>query len=140
MRRKVKVKKEKPSVPLFVYHIGAYTLLALILLFHLINFSIKMFELYPILPNYSFNDFNEILVSIGGPLCLVISLILSFKSKRVCGALLLLGSAVISAGFAFQSGYFLKTYLLKMAIVVLPQIISAILFLKKGKAPNKVKN
>ncbi len=140
MRRKVEVKKEKFVIPILVYHIAGYFLLAVMLLFHLINFSIKMFELYPILPDYSFKDFNEILVSIGGPLCLIISLILSFKSKRVCGAILLLGSAIISAGLALQSGYFLKTYLLKMAIVVLPQIISSILFLKKGKTPNKAKN
>lgn len=128
MRRKVKVKK-KISIPKWIYLLGGYFSLFIIAIFHLLNFIFKLYELFPILPKYSLKNLFEASVFVGGPVFIFFASILSIKSKKLCGALLLFGSALISFGFAFQSGYFIKIYILKMEIVALPQILSSLLFL-----------
>lgn len=132
MRRKTELKK-KTALPKWAYLAAGYFFLALLLVFHFTNYFLKLFEIYPILPNYNAHFWQETLILLGAPLILIVSFVLSFKFKRLCGAFLIFGSALISAGIAFQSGYFLKIYLLKMAIIGLPQIISGIFFLKSGK-------
>lgn len=132
MRRKTEVKKKR-EIPKWIYLAAGYFLLTLLVIFHFSNYFFKLFEVYPILPNYDTKLWQESLVLSGAPLILTISFVLSFKYRKFCGALLIFGSALISAGFAYQSGYFLKIYLFKMAIVGLPQIIAGIFFLKSGK-------
>lgn len=132
MRRKTEVKK-KLAIPKWVYLSAGYFLLALLVIFHFANYFLKLFEVYTLLPNYDTKLWQEIVVLIGAPLILIVSFTISFKYRRFCGALLIFGSALISTGIAFESGYFLKIYLLKMAILGLPQILAGIFFLKSGK-------
>lgn len=132
MRRKNKVKKIFP-IPRWVLLTLGYFLLFILLFLHLINYLFKIYEVYEILPSYDIKIWQGILILIGGPITLLLSFITSFKNKKMGGAFLLFGSALISAGIAFQSGYFLKIYLLKMAIVGLPQILCSILFFQIGK-------
>ncbi|NMB99252.1 MAG: hypothetical protein GYA35_03105 [Thermoanaerobaculaceae bacterium] len=132
MRRKTEVKK-KQSLPKWIYLSAGYFFLVILMVFHFVNYFLRLFEVYTILPNYYTKLWQETLVLLGAPLILIVSFIISFKYRRFCGALLIFGSALISAGIAFESGYFLKIYLLKMAVVGLPQILAGIFFLKSGK-------
>lgn len=132
MRRKTKIKK-KLSVPNWIYTSLGYFFISILIIFHLLNYFLKLYEIYNILPNYSAKIWQETLILVGAPLILSLSFLLSFKWRKLCGALLLFGSALISAGIAFQSGYFLKMYLLKMAIIGMPQIFCSFFFLKSQK-------
>ncbi|MCX7830473.1 MAG: hypothetical protein N2445_05385 [Acidobacteria bacterium] len=133
MRRKIEMTAQSFSVSRLIHISFGYFFLTVLLIFHLLNFFFKLFEIYPFLPNYNTLIWQELLILVGAPLLLILSFVLSFKNKRLCGAILLFGSALISAGIAFQSGYFIKIYLLKMAIIGLPQILAGIFFLKSGK-------
>lgn len=132
MRRKNKVEKNF-FIPKWVFLTLAYFLLFILLFLHLINYLFKIYEVYEILPGYNIKIWQDSLIFFGGPITLLLSFILSFTNKKMSGAFLLFGSALISAGIAIQSGYFLKIYLLKMAIVGLPQILCSILFFQIGK-------
>lgn len=136
MRTKTKVAK-KPTVPGWVFTAGGYLLLSFLLLFHISAYIFKLSDFYGFLPKYTFKPWQELSILTSGPLVLFASLVLSFYSRKLAGALLLLGAALISLGLAFQSGYFLKIYLLKMAVLGLPQITAGILFLKAGKTDKK---
>lgn len=127
MRQKTKV-KEKFSAYYWIFISSGYLLISILLIFHLVNYFLRLYEIYNILPTYKTEIWQEIFILIGAPVTLIFSLILSFKFPKFCGALLLLGSALISTGIAFESGYYLRTYLLKMALIGLPQILAAIFF------------
>ena len=132
MRTKSKVAKKR-NIPPWVYLSLGYAIVALLALLHLSAFVLKFHELSKLFPAYSTTPWHELAVLLGGPVAILLSIAVSFKKRKLAGALLLLGAALFSAGIAFQSGYFLKTYLLRMASLGLPQIIAGICFLRSGK-------
>lgn len=132
MRTKSKVKK-RASVPGWVYPLIGYILLASLVILHLSSFLFKFNELSKLFPKYAVSPWQELAIVAGGPLAVVAALALSFVSRKAAGALLLLGVALVSTGIALQSGYFLNTYLLRMAIFGVPQIAAGICFLKSDK-------
>lgn len=132
MRTKNKVAK-KPAVPKWAYNLLAYTCISGMALFHLSAYLFKFHEISNLFPKYAFSPWQELSVLAGGPLIIAAAFTASFKSKKFSGALLLLGAAFLSFGIAFQSGYFLKTYILRMVILGLPQIIAGICFLKSDR-------
>jgi hypothetical protein len=136
MRTKSKVAK-RSSVPKWVYILLGYTFLSGLIIFHLSAFVFKLSELSKLLPKYSLTPWQELLILAGGPLFILAGFASTFFSKRFAGALLLLGVALISLGLAYQSGYFLKTYLLRMLILGLPQLLAGVFFLKAGKEKPK---
>lgn len=82
--------------------------------------------------------FFKMLTILGGPISIIFSIPISLKSKRLSGAILLLGASFLSLGIAFESEYFIFKYIKKMILFSLPQIFVSIIFLlenrfKKGK-------
>lgn len=73
--------------------------------------------------------FFKILIILGGPISIIFSIPISLKSKRLSGAILLLGASFLSLGIAFESEYFIFKYIKKMILFALPQIFVSIIFL-----------
>ncbi len=132
MRTKSKVAKKQP-IPAWVYLSLGYAILAGLAILHISAFAFRFHEFSQLFPKYALAPWKELLVLVGGPFVILLSIAMSFKRRKLAGAILLLGAALLSTGIAFQSGYFLKTYLLRMAILGLPQIIAGVFFLKSGK-------
>lgn len=136
MRSKSKVAKKQP-IPAWVYLSLGYAILAGLAILHISAFAFRFHEFSKLFPKYAFAPSQELAVLLGGPFAILLSISVSLKKRKLAGALLLLGAALLSTGIAFQSGYFLKTYLLRMAILGLPQIASGIFFLKSGKTSGR---
>jgi hypothetical protein len=85
----------------------------------------------------------DLMVLAGGPACLLACALLAIKRGRAAGSFLWLGSAVAAMGLGLRSGPHLKAYFLHMALVVLPQVVAASLFLldarREGKKRKKEK-
>ena len=124
-------------MPGWVYASLGYTFLGSLLLFHAAVYFTKLFETSALFPKYTLSPWQELSLLIGGPLLLLCSLGISFGSKKLCGAALLLGAALVSTGIAFESGYFLKTYIIRMLMLGVPQIVAGLLFLCAGKSKKK---
>jgi hypothetical protein len=136
MRTKSKVRK-RSSVPGWVYSLLGYVFISGLIVFHLSAFIFKLSEISNLFPAYSITPWQELSILTGGPALILLSLASSFRSRKLAGALLLLGTALISLGLAYQSGYFLKTYLIRMAILGVPQLLAGVFFLKAGKGKPK---
>lgn len=105
----------------------SYFVLVFLLLLHFYHLFADFLNLFLNITEKIF--FFKLLIILGGPISIIFSIPLSLKSKRLSGAILLLGASFLSLGIAFESEYFIFKYIKKMILFALPQIFVSIIFL-----------
>lgn len=105
----------------------SYFVLVFLLLLHFYHLFADFLNLFLNITEKIF--FFKILIILGGPISIIFSIPISLKSKRLSGAILLLGASFLSLGIAFESEYFIFKYIKKMILFALPQIFVSIIFL-----------
>lgn len=105
----------------------SYFVLVFLLLLHFYHLFADFLNLFLNITEKIF--FFKLLIILGGPISIIFSIPISLKSKRLSGAILLLGASFLSLGIAFESEYFIFKYIKKMILFALPQIFVSIIFL-----------
>lgn len=78
-----------------------------------------------------------LMVLIGGPICLLVGLLLGLRWGRTAGAILWLGGALEAMGIALRSGSMVGRYFLGLVLFVVPQVIVASLLLLHARDARK---
>jgi len=78
-----------------------------------------------------------LMVLVGGPVCLLVGLILGLRWSRTAGAILWLGGALEAMGIALKSGSMVGRYFLSLGLFVVPQVIVASLLLLHARDSQK---